>query len=80
MQTLLVRGQTELHCTGKLREAVDKVLPTVSDRETLEIICGRWQSFHQPEFLNDYLELPLQHCKLDFIEQETKLYVLKNGD
>ena len=33
MQVLVVGGRVEMHGTGKLPEAVDRVMPTVADRE-----------------------------------------------
>jgi len=32
---LVVGEQSEVHCTGKLPEALGKIRPTVADRETL---------------------------------------------
>ena len=41
VQMLGVGGQAEMYCTGKLQGAVNRVMPTFADKETLGIICRR---------------------------------------
>ena len=61
-----VGGQAEMHYTSKLQEVLNRVIPTFSDKETLEITYGIWKSLYQSIFLSDYVQSASQCYRLDF--------------
>lgn len=63
---LKIGRQAEMYYTSKLQEVLNRVMPTFSDKESLEITCGIWKSLYQSVFLTNYVQSASQCCRLDF--------------